>query len=63
MSDEDTEDIEETEKCDSSMEKNTQLQEIRERHRKQLDDTKQWYESEMETLRQDLFMQVEEKDE
>ena len=63
MSDEDTEDIEETEKCDSCMEKNTELQEIRERHRKQLDYPKQWYESEMETLRQDLFMQVEEKDE
>jgi hypothetical protein len=45
------------------MEKNTELQEIRERHRKQLDYPKQWYESEMETLRQDLFMQVEEKDE
>jgi t-SNARE complex subunit (syntaxin) len=50
------------EKDNDHDEKDTELQETRERHRQEIEDTKRWYEAEMESLRQDLSKKLEEKD-
>ena len=60
--DEEDNDHDVTDRCNSCVEKDTELQETRERHRQEIEDTKRWYEAEMESLRQDLSKKLEEKD-